>query len=436
MSWFTRLLGNEQSSETGRALVPVNNFGEAVYLGSLDNPNIQELLNIGNVSSAGEVINEATLYANASMFRAFSLICGAMGMLPLGMKRRTYEGEKPVISSAPTHPAHKLLARKPNDFQTPFEFKTGMQQMLIMHGNAYAFVSRNSAGLPMALWPLDPRRVEFKVGNDFKPRFIYTPPEGGRRNIDPKDMFWLRAPLTRDGINGMALLKVAREALGIAKAAERGTGNLMRRGALVGGVLEHPKALTKEAIARLREQWEARHEGVENQGKWVVAEDGMKVKEVGNSARDAQVRELRQLQVEEIARFTGVPRPFFMLDETSWGSGIEQLGLFLITYCLMPYFVAWEQAISRTLVSDRDAEMIYAKFNEGALLRGSLKDQSEFFAKALGSGGSPGWFTQDEVREKFDMNPKGADELPSGSQNPNPGGDPPEKDEEKDDGEA
>src|SRR3546814_15120499 len=93
-----------------------------------------------------------------------------------------------------------------------------------------------------------------------------------------------------------------------------------------------------------------------------------------------------------------------MLDETSWGTGIEALVLFFITYCLMPWFIVFEEAVKRSLLSEEDQGQYYAKFNEGALLRGSLKDQAEFFSKALGAG-SPGanWMTQDEVRDKFDM---------------------------------
>lgn len=139
----------------------------------------------------------------------------------------------------------------------------------------------------------------------------------------------------------------------------------------------------------------------------------MEPKPFGTTLKDAQNAELRKFQIEEIARFTDVPRPLLMMDETSWGTGIEQLGLFFITYCLLPWFVTIEQAIWSRLLSDADQEDHYAKFNEGALLRGSLKDQAEFFAKALGAGGGRGWMTQNEVRDKFDQNAKeGGDELP------------------------
>ena len=124
------------------------------------------------------------------------------------------------------------------------------------------------------------------------------------------------------------------------------------------------------------------------------------------SGREAEGVAQRRMQVEEIARLTDVPRPLLMLDETSWGSGIEQLGLFLITYCLNHWFVTWEETVARDLLTERESETYYAKFNEAALLRGSLKDQAEFLAKALGGPGAAGFMTPNEARGKMDMNPE------------------------------
>ena len=125
---------------------------------------------------------------------------------------------------------------------------------------------------------------------------------------------------------------------------------------------------------------------------------------------------LRRDQVEEIGRVTGVPRPLLMVDETSWGSGIEALGQFFVQYALNPWFEAWQQASERTLLADDEVDDFAVKFNAGALLRGSLKDQADFFAKALGSGGAEPWMTQNEVRDVLDMPAKdGGDDLGKGA---------------------
>ena len=49
-----------------------------------------------------------------------------------------------------------------------------------------------------------------------------------------------------------------------------------------------------------------------------------------------------------------------MVDDTSWGSGIEQLGIFFVQYGLAPHFVCWEQAIARTLLTPAEQGRLYA----------------------------------------------------------------------------
>jgi predicted Ser/Thr protein kinase len=59
----------------------------------------------------------------------------------------------------------------------------------------------------------------------------------------------------------------------------------------------------------------------------------------------------------------------------------------------------------------------YPKFNERALLRGSMKDQAEFLSKLSGAGGAPQIIEQNEARGWLDL-PEHADGggLAKGSQ--------------------
>ena len=422
--------------QAGPQLPAVQAFGEGAMFTSLDDPYLAQFLVQGNLSGSGVAVNKRVAVKNPTFFRAVNLICSSIGMLPCHLFERTRETvtdeqtgeviEREVVEKATTHALFSVLHRKPNSFQTPFEFKTQMQADLLFHGSAVAYQRRTVRGQIKELVPLQRSRVSVELNQNLDGiRFFYQPPNGARRELSPLDVFWIRAPITLDGVNGTSLLEVAVEALGLATAAERAQGSIFRNGSIVGGVLEHPKTLTSPAIERLRQQFDDRHSGIDNAGRWIVAEEGLKVS-AGPQAtgKDAQAVEARKLQVEELGRITGVPRPLLMVDETSWGSGIEQLGLFFVTYCLMPWFVAWEEAISRSLLLESEQERYFAKFNEGALLRGSLKDQAEFFSKALGSGGSPAWFTQNEVRDKFNLKPvDGGDELKGGAGAPEGGGD-------------
>ena len=373
---------------------------------------LPEFMRSGFANAAGRHVSERTALSNATFYRAVNLISSAMGMLPLNLHRR--EGER--IEKASDHPAWRLLRVKPNSWQTPCQFKSYMQGRALLHGNAYAYkIPGARPGRFAGLAPLDPLRVKPVLSESWQLEYEYTPKRGGKRRFKAEEMFHLRAPWSSDGISGDGLLKVASETLGLASVADEAAARILRNGAYVGGVLQHPKQLSKEAILRLKAQFEERFTGPENSGRWMVAEEGMEAKVLGANGRDAEGLGQRKHQAEEVSRYTGVPRPLLMFDETSWGSGIEQLGLFFVTYCLLPWFNAWEETISAALLSEAERDTYYAKFNEAALLRGSLKDQAEFFSKALGGPGAAGFMVPDEAREKMDMNPLegGAGQMPA-----------------------
>jgi HK97 family phage portal protein len=102
------------------------------------------------------------------------------------------------------------------------------------------------------------------------------------------------------------LVKQARDAIGLALSAELAAGRLYKNGAFVGGMLKHPGKLSDAAYERLKASM-AEKEGAENAGKTLIGEEGIDFVQFGQNARDAQMTELRKMQVEEIARVTGVP---------------------------------------------------------------------------------------------------------------------------------
>ena len=392
MNWMDRLLGRSATSAGVQA------YGVVDLKADL----LPEFMLGGFANRSGRPVSERSAMSNATMQRAVTLTASALAMLPLNLHRRLGDG---TVQKADGHPVQRLLRQRPNDHQTPFEFKSYMQGRALLHGDAFAYIVPGVRG-PQALWPLDPRRVKMvQSPSDFSLRFEYTPSHGAMRSFTAAEIFHLRAPWSSDGLRGEGLLKLAVEVLGMADVADEAAAGLLTNAANPGGMLEHPKSMSQGAIDRLREQWRTMFQGAGNSGRWIVGEEGLKAAPFPTSGREAESVAQRKWQAEEIGRVSGVPRPLLQFDETSWGTGIEQLGLFFVTYCLMPWFVAWEEAVARDLLPERDRDTHYAKFNEAALLRGSLKDQAEFFSKALGGPGAAGWMVPDEARDKMDMNP-------------------------------
>lgn len=371
-----------------------------------DSPVLAEFLRDGRVSASGLSVSEPMALRNSTFFRASNLIASSIGMLPTHLMRRTTGADgKDTIAKAKDHKLYRIFHKRPNSYQTAFEFKSYMQLLALLDGNAYGLILRGIRGEVDQIVPLPRKTVTPKLSDDWRLTFEYRRPKGGTVTLQSSEIFHFRHPITRDGLRGVDLVDMAVNAIGLAAQAERAAGKVLKGGVMAGGALETDASLGDEAIGHLKESMRERSLDGEHAGEWLVLEEGLKAKPFITSARDAQHDEMRKRQAEEVSRFTGVPRPLLMFDETSWGSGIEQLGLYFVTYCLMPWFVAWEQAIERSCftVAEQNADELYVKFNEGALLRGSLKDQADFFSKALGNNNA--WMEPNEVRDKFELNP-------------------------------
>ncbi|ETR75063.1 portal protein [Afipia sp. P52-10] len=403
LDWFRRPVN---ASHAVRAMA-----GDSAEFYGFDDPRFLEFIRRGGsgMTEAGIAITPKTALKNPTVLRCVSLHAFSLGMLPLHLlNRRT--GEKAV-----DHPLFRILHRRPNAWQTAFEFKSLMQQRVLgasddgSRGDAFALIVR-SGDRVLQLVPLPTSLVRPRQKNDWSLEYVFQRPEGGEVVLQQRDIFHLRCGLSEDGISGLSMVKQAAEAIALAIQTEKAAARLFRNGMLVGGALSHPQKLSPEAYERLKSSMEERLSGADNAHKWMILEEGMAPTQFSQTGRDSQHLEQRKYQNEEISRPFGVPRPLLNVDDTSWGSGIDVLGQFFVRFGLNPWFEAWQQAIERCLLTDREVDLYEAKINAGALLRGSMKDQAEFFAKGLGAGGHQPFLHPDEAREWLDLPRR--DDLP------------------------
>lgn len=335
---------------------------------------------------------------NGAINRCCRLNTESIGMLPLHLHWKDEDK-----GQATEHPLYSILHVAPNNWQTPFEFKRLMQAVLLRNGASYAQIvwSRDKV---MQLQPLAKFRVKPKQNSDWSITYELTSSSGVKSTLPQREVFVLRDLDMDDGVCGSSRVEQARDAIDLTKTIKTAAKKLFDNGMNIGGALTAPEKLSPEARAHLRVSM-AERTGAENAGKWLLLEEGLKAETFAATLSDSLQVENMAAATEEIARIFGVPRPLLMMDETSWGSGIDALGLFFIQYGLAPQFVNWEQGVQRSLLVGDDKHLYTAKFNDGALLRGSKKDQADFFAKAL--GGAP-WMQTNEVRKLNDL-PRDAD---------------------------
>lgn len=396
MGLLSRLLGKTQP----RAEIQSDSGGTAYRA---DDPAILEAI---RASMTGDI--RTRILRNGALNRAIRLHCEVMGMLPLNL---LHSGDD--MAKADGHPVHRLLAETPNNWQSPYEFKRLMHWAMLRNGAAYAQVVK-SMGRPIQLQPLYKFRVVPKQNADWSISYELTNSNGVKSVLRPGNVLAIRDLEVTDGFTGDSRVKQAMDSIDLSLTIKKAAQKLFENGMHVGGAIQSVTAMGKEARAQIKKDM-AERTGADNAGKWLLL-DGFTANPFDQNLGDNQQIENIKLEIEEIGRHFGTPRPLLMLDDTSWGSGIEALGQFFVTYGLGPQFVNWEQAIGRDLLTEDDKRQYGAKFNEQALLRGSSQVQAEVFAKALGSGGHAPWMTQAEVREKANLPKKGSDELPANGQ--------------------
>lgn len=351
----------------------------------------------GALSVAGVPVSADGALKLSTVWACDRLLSETIGSLPaLVFERLADGGRKRAIN----HPLYDVLHRAPNAYQTPIEFYDFLTHSAIMRGNGFARIKAGPRGFADQLIPIHPDhvRMEKLVGGGLRYRVQEPgkPPEvlGDDEVLHVKGM-------SADGATGQSVISYARDSLGLGLAAERYGARFFRNNAKPGGVLQVAGKLSPEAAKRLKESWGSA-QGGENIESVAVLEEGLTWKEVGLTNKDSQFLESREFQAEDVCRWFRVPPHMVGLTSkvTSWGSGIEQLGIGFVVYTLMPWLVRWQQAITRDLILAPDK--YFVEFLVDALLRGDLKGRYDAYA----IGVDKGWLSSNEVRQMENLNPR------------------------------
>ena len=355
---------------------------------------------------SGESVTWSTAIEVSTVLACVRVIAEGCAQVPFRLHRETGTSRAPVTD----HPLSMVLYRRPNPWQTSFEFRETLLFHTVLTGNSYCWINRvGRAGKIKELIPLEPGRVEVIRGKDMSLTYRFRPENGDAVDF-PDDAIWHIKGPSWDSWRGMETVKLAREAIGLSIALEGSQSDLHKNGLKTSGLYSVDGTLSKERYATLREFFEKEF----STGRPLILDQGAKYTPFTMSGADAQHLETRRLQIEEICRaFRVMPIMVGHADKTATYASAEQMFLAHVVHTLMPWYQRIEQSADVNLLTEQElADGYYTKFNANALLRGAARDRFEAYGKALGSGGSPMWMTVNEIRALEDMDPiEGGDEL-------------------------
>lgn len=356
----------------------------------------KELLGRNGVKS-GAVVNYKTALEVSVVFRCASLISEGLAMVPF----KVYQTNGNEINLAQEHDLYWLLSKRPNDFQSSFEFREQIGLHLALCQEAFIF-KNIVQGRIVELLPYPPGAVTKVKHPDMTVSFKVSLDNGKTIDIPPEQMWHIKGK-TWDGFNAIQTVKVAREAIGLALATEEHSSRMFSNGARVGGILSTDSKLDESQTKLLRESWQEVQGGSANAFKTAILSGGLKWTATGFGSEQAQLIESRRNQVEEICRFMGVlPIMVGFADKTATYASAEAQFTAHVIYTLMPLYRRIEDSADVNLIGMRDVKLgFYAKLNAAGLLRGSIKDRGDYYTKMYNIG----VMNPNEIRALEEMNP-------------------------------
>ncbi len=350
---------------------------------------------IGN-SNSGVQVDELRALQTSAVYACVKILAETVASLPLHLFKKGKGGKSEM---AEQHPLFSCLYEMPNDEMTSFEFREMMMTSLLLWGNAYARKIRKN-GHVTELWYLKPQLMTVERDTQTgRIKYTYSDDITNQTyEYKPEQIFHIKG-LSLDGVTGLSPISQAREAVGLSLATEEYGAKFFGNGARPGGVLEHPGILKDPE--KLRESWNKVYQGTRNSHKVAVLEEGMKYHTIGIAPEDAQFLETRKYQVNEICRIFRVP-PHLVGDlERATFSNIEHQSIEFVQHTIRPWLVRWEQAISRSLLDEKERLLYFSRFNVDGLMRGDYKSRMEGYA----IGRQNGWLSANDIRHLEDLPP-------------------------------
>lgn len=370
---------------------------------SIADPATAELLGMGLPNLAGVAVNEYSTLGLSAVYRAVSLISGSIATLPM----RTIEAQGGRTERVPSW----LDTPGGPDGLTAFEWKETVLAHLLLHGNAFCAHVYGGAGQLVGVQPIHPQAVSVYWHPVGGKTFKVTLNDGTVREFDQNTMTHIPA-LSTDGIRGLSPIQVARNSFGTSIAGERSAARMFANGALVSGIVTPEDDMTEADAKTIKESLRAKMQGESNAGDIAVINRKLKFTPWSMNANDAQWLESRQFQVEEVARWYGVPVHLLAQTDkqTSWGTGVSEQNRGLARYTLTSWTTRMEERLTRLLPIGRNCQFDYTQF---------VQPDPETEIKLLIDQVNAGLLTKDEAREIRNMPP-----LPDASASPVPNGTP------------
>lgn len=359
---------------------------------------VAELIDGGTSASyAGVAVTARSALKVATVLDCVRVIADGCATPDLHIYREKSDGTN---EKAINIPEYRLLSRRPNEWQTSFEWRRQMTLHAALTGAGLSLKVRGDNRRVRELIPVQPGRWDVRKVSRYEVRYRCWDDFGMIGEFGPEDVFVLNG-LQWDWVGVIDVIKLAQSAIGLSIATEKSQASIHANGLRPSGVYSVEGSLNQEQHERLT-SWLKNKAGPDKLGTPLVIDRNAKWTSTGISGVDAQHVETRRLQVEEICRaFNVFPIMVGHSDKSATFASSEAFFAAHLKHTLAPWHKAWRDRIDEMLLDGSGP--LFAKFDTRYLTAGNMKDRSQWARNMA----EMGIYTRNELRDE-----EGKDPLP------------------------
>ena len=365
------------------------------------NNELQYVSNFSDALTFGSIFCNTTPMNLSAVYRATELISDSIAVLPIKVQKLGEDGKNELDN----HPIKLLFSeRNSNNLLSKFNFMKLLVQSVILRGNGFALIERAEDGTVTGLKYLESTEVIINYNKQTFDLYYTVPKLTKTKHIEPINMIHL-VKNSYNGIEGVSVLSYANRIIKTANATEESAKSFFDNGMNLSGVLTVQGQLQQKQKDDIRASWA---QAYSNGGQGLaVLQGNMSYQPIQINAKDAQMLESRQFNVQDIARFFGIsPVLLGDLSHASYNT-IEAVQQEFLVHTLQPYVTMIENEFNRKLLKPSERKLnIILETNE--ILRTDKAAQAQYYSTMLTNG----LLTQNEIRKELGYNPiEGGDKL-------------------------
>lgn len=279
----------------------------------------------------------------------------------VGLYRWKKDGNDWISDEVMDHPFLNLM-KNVNPYMNEYELKEITSIFQDLTGNAYWYVAKNRFGIPAEIWVLPSHKMKIIPSAS---NFIshYEMHDGGRvTKFDVNEIIQFKLPNPFNPYYGLSRIQASAYAVESNQFQKRYELALFQNQARPDGILSTDKPMNPNTIKLIKDQWQSKHQGVENAGSTAVLDNGLKYQQIGISPRELDFMMSREMTREEICAIFGTPLAKLGIVKDVNRANAEALNASYIEETIEPVAIRLQEKLTEKLAPMFGDENLHMRF--------------------------------------------------------------------------